>query len=100
MKKEDARERARAINKIAQVQTLSGRLLVIGEGMVASNIVQSPYRIFDNCPVYHSCVNEFDLSELEFERRKVHKWGEFYHPCLMFGSPSIDIYLVISADSC
>jgi hypothetical protein len=38
MKKEDARERARTINKIAQVQTLSGRLLVIGEGMVASKV--------------------------------------------------------------
>jgi hypothetical protein len=89
MKKEGLKKRVNALNYIAQSQALRGNMLKIGEGMVASKIEQTPFRILDECPVYHSCSNEFNLANIEFRRNKTYLWGKFYHPFLMIGMPDV-----------
>lgn len=89
MEKRELKKRINAIASIAQGQTLGGKLLIPGEGMVASKIDKEPFRILDGCPVYHSENNTYDLPILSFQRNKTYKWGEFYHPELMIGSPPI-----------
>jgi len=89
MKKGELKKRVNALNYIAQSQALSGKMMKIGEGMVSSKIGQTPFRILDEWPVYHSSSNEFDLADMEFKRDKTHIWGKFYHPFLMMGMPDV-----------
>ena len=89
MNKKELKKRNNSITAIAQGQSLGGNLLLMGDGMVASRITQAPFRVLDGCQVYHSGYNTYDLPVLTFQRTKTYKWGEFYHPELMIGSPPI-----------
>ena len=87
MKKDEYIINAREMTLIAQGQSIAGKLLQIGGGMVSTKSETTPYRILDGSAVYYSGYNIFDLQEPEFKPGKIKKWGEFYHPYLMFGMP-------------
>ena len=76
------------ITKIAVAQTFGTHQIVIGEGLIPISKSDQPYRVIDNQPVFLRGFNAFDLP-LEFNIRKVYKWGEYYDSYLMDGMPPL-----------
>ncbi len=89
MNKTDQKKRTRAITLIAQGQTIGGSVLVIGQGMKPLKTEQTPYRILNGVPIFYIGNNAFELEEPEFPSGKLYKWGEYYHPYLLVGMPSV-----------
>lgn len=87
MNKQDEKKRNSAMTMIAQGQSIAGKVMVIGQGMMPGKTEVDPYRILDDVPVYYSGHNIFEL-EYDFENKiKLTKWGQFYHPYMMIGMP-------------
>lgn len=89
MEDREQRKKVNALTVIAQGQSIGGKVISIGEGMVSLKSENFPYRILDDAPVYYSGNNEFNMYDISFRRDKTYKWGQFYHPYMMFGSPPI-----------
>lgn len=88
MKKKDTTQRGTAMNAIAANQTTLGLPLVIGEGPVRAIETSEPLYTIGGIPVYHISRNDFDI-EPQKPIPEYTKWGEFTHPYLMIGMPSI-----------
>ena len=89
MNKEKNKKTNKALTLIAQGQAIGGKVLVFGEGMKSLKAEQSPYRVLDGVPVFYSGNNAFEFEEPLFFTQETHKWGEYYHPYLMNGMPSV-----------
>jgi hypothetical protein len=63
--------------------------MMIGKGAQPRRNQKKPYRILDDISVYHISENPFNLSYKNASDKKLIKWGEFYHPFMMFGMPDI-----------
>jgi hypothetical protein len=48
-----------------------------------------PCRVIAGKPVYHIAKNEIPWEGVEFNIRKVQKWGQLFHPCLVPASYEI-----------
>lgn len=80
---------ALAVTRIAQGQTFERKVLEIGKGMTSIKTDHLPFREVDGGRVYHVSLRQLGLTVPEFDSRKLHKWGEFYHPYLMIGMPDL-----------
>lgn len=75
--------------RIARGQAFEGKFLQIGNGMVSVKTDQLPFRELDGGKVYQRSLRLLGIEVPEFDGRKVHKWGEFYHPYLLIGMPDL-----------
>ena len=89
------------ITKIAVSQTFGTHQIVIGEDFKPLSKTALPFRTIDNRPVFLRGHNAFNLT-LNFNIRKVYKWGQYYDPYLMDGMPpiggTIKLYVDTSVD--
>ena len=69
MNKQDEKKRNSAMTMIAQGQSIAGKVMVIGQGLMPGKTEVNPYRILDGAPVYYSGHNNFEL-EYDFESKK------------------------------
>ena len=81
---------------VVAAQSIKGHGFAIGEDLSVQNITdleevalgskEKPYRDIDGSPVFHISCNKAWFNEPDFDIRKVHLWGEMYHPRLVLGS--------------
>jgi hypothetical protein len=89
MDKTEQKNQTNFMNRIAQAQSIEGKILKIGKGMQPTKTEENAYRILNGSPVYFSGVNSYNLPQLKFEIKRVKKWGHFYNPFQMMGSPMV-----------
>lgn len=89
MKRKNTNPGAEAMTRIAQGQAFEGKVLKIGEGMTSIKTDQLPCRELDGGKVYQVSLRLLGVEVPEFDTRKLHKWGEFYHPYLLIGMPDL-----------
>jgi hypothetical protein len=88
MSKQDQINRGSAMNAIAAGQTLLGQAMVIGQGMQRLHEVSEAAYSIQGIPVYHTAKNIFNI-EPKKPLPGYKKWGEFTHPYMMIGMPSV-----------
>ena len=89
MNNNEHRKKVKAMTMIAQGQSIGGKMIVLGQGMQPTKQESSPYKIIENMPVYFSGHNILSFEAPQFNTSEIHKWGEFYNPCMMIGMPDI-----------
>lgn len=85
------------MNHLALIQSIQGRCMVINTGESHSeNKPHNPvrfaaFRNIDRVDVYHICNCDFFLEPPPQERLHIrnYAYGDFYHPFLMIGMPSV-----------
>ena len=79
-----------AMMKMAINQSLMGQVFIVGQGSDGEATLtptqsdeQTPYRIIDGQPVYHTSKNTFHDWIPYWKSNRVHKWGYINHPNLL-----------------
>ena len=88
MNNHEKKMRASQMALMAQDQSIAGKVMRIGSGMEPGTLQAEPFRIIENAPIYYCGANEIYFG-YDHEKRKFHKWGEFYHPYMMPGMPDV-----------
>ena len=83
----EEKHRASGMTQIAVAQSICCKTFRVGTGFEPRDEREEPFRIIDNAPVYHCGFNLWNLSYNYETDRKLHKWGNFYHPYMMVGMP-------------
>lgn len=78
MNTKEQKQIANAGNRLLVNQNAGGQLWVVGKGMERLNTIQEPFLILDDIPVFHMYYNYPEFDWPEYDRAKIHKWGQTY----------------------
>jgi hypothetical protein len=96
--KEEQRFSGMQMNGIALNQNVLCLNMRIGHGFEGKDKGDLPFRVIDNVPVFHIRCNEFDREIESMDSRTMAKFGEFKHPALMVGMPSVSGIIKVYVD--
>ena len=88
MSKLETKLRGMNMNAIASAQAIMHLPLIFGQGIAEPTSGNEAAYTINNIPVFHGGINPFTFEPNE-ENVSLSKWGEFTHPYLMVGMPSI-----------
>ena len=86
-RRNEEKYRASGMTQVAQAQSICCKIVRVGSGLEPMDERETPFRIVDDAPVYHCGYNLWNLRYNYETDRKLHKWGNFYHPFMMVGMP-------------
>ena len=97
MSNHETKLRGMNMNAIAAAQSILHLPLIFGQGIADPTGGDEAAYVINNIPVSHAGINLYTI-ETDVDKVRLSKWGEFTHPYLMVGMPSVSgkVRLMIS----